>query len=197
MSAGLNRHAGPSAWPLAIKYSESNGTVSPKHIIYSEALAVTAVMRKNARWASSSQTYNTRDSVLASSLGLRRTGPVRLNSEQRGNSEDDLMLGFEELKRELRNVQGACSCVCPSRLQKLTRLYPTCSTCSRHCHLAIDHSSIPVLRHHTLTTIYGTHYLRRPFLPPQLLSLRDHIPGMPQHRPCTYRAELCGLALQV
>lgn len=197
MPAGSNHHAGPSAWPPTIKYSESNGTVSPKHIIYSEALSVTAVMRKNARWASSSQTYNTRDSVLASSLGLRRTGPVRSNSEQRGSSEDDLMLGFEELKRELRNVQGACSFLCPSKLQKLKRLYPSCSTCSRHHDLAIDHASVPVLRHHTLTAFYRTHHLRRTLIPPQLLSLRDHIPGMPQHRSGTHRAELCSLPLQV
>lgn len=109
MSAATARHTSlTNKLPFDIRYSEANGTVSPKHIIYSEALAVTAVMRKNARWASSSQTYNTRDSVLASSLGLRKSSSVRSSSEQRGSSEDDLMLGFEELKRELRNVQGVC-----------------------------------------------------------------------------------------
>ncbi|TFY68249.1 hypothetical protein EVG20_g3640 [Dentipellis fragilis] len=85
-------------------YDEANGTVSPKHVLYSEILAVTSVMRKNSRWATSNQTFNTRDSALASNLGLRRTGPVRGNSVRQGSSEDDLMSGFEELKREVRNT---------------------------------------------------------------------------------------------
>ena len=90
-----------------VRYSEANGTVPPIHVVYSEILAVTSVMRKNSRWASPNQTINTRDSALASNLGLRKSGPVRANAQRQGSSEDELMSGFEELKRALRNVDGA------------------------------------------------------------------------------------------
>jgi brefeldin A-resistance guanine nucleotide exchange factor 1 len=83
------------------------GPVSAKHVVYAEILSVTAVMRKNSRWSSSSQTYNTRDSALASNLGLRRAGPAG-GAARPGTEEDALMSAFEELKRELRNAQGAC-----------------------------------------------------------------------------------------
>ncbi|KAI0064698.1 Sec7-domain-containing protein [Artomyces pyxidatus] len=94
---------------LGISYSEENGTVSPKHVVYSEILSVTSVMRKNSRWASSTQTFNTRDSALASNLGLRRSGTSRSTSNLRSSHEDELMSGFEELKRELRNVHDLAS----------------------------------------------------------------------------------------
>jgi len=92
--------AGPSHVPTA-------GPVSAKHIVYAEILSVTTVMRKNSRWSSSSQTYNTRDSVLASNLGLRRAGPTGV-AARHGTEEEALMSAFEELKRELRDATGEC-----------------------------------------------------------------------------------------
>ena len=91
-----------------IRYSETNGTLAPKHVLYSEILSVTSVMRKNSRWASTSQAFNTRDSALASNLGLRRSGTPRSSSARRSSTEDELMSSFEELKREVRNVESMC-----------------------------------------------------------------------------------------
>ena len=84
------------------------GPVSAKHVIYAEILAVTTVMRKNSRWSSSSQYYNTRDSALASDLGLKRSGPSG-GAARRGTEEEELMSAFEQLKRKLRSAPGTCS----------------------------------------------------------------------------------------
>ncbi|KII88730.1 hypothetical protein PLICRDRAFT_41948 [Plicaturopsis crispa FD-325 SS-3] len=79
----------------------NNGSVSTKHVLYSEILAVTSAMRKNARWASHTHSLNARDSAFASSLGLRRAvGPSYAGRRTR---EADLMAGFEELKRTVRD----------------------------------------------------------------------------------------------
>jgi brefeldin A-resistance guanine nucleotide exchange factor 1 len=82
---------------------------SSGHIIYSEILSVTSVMRTNSRWSSSTQTFYTRDSTLASNLGLRRPGTNTDVVPQQGSREEDLMLGFEQLKRILRSTQGTRS----------------------------------------------------------------------------------------
>ena len=79
---------------------------SSGHIIYSEILSVTSVMRTNSRWSSNTQTFYTRDSALASNLGLRRPGTNADAVPQQGSREEDLMLGFEQLKRTLRSTQG-------------------------------------------------------------------------------------------
>ena len=81
--------------------------VSPKHTLYAEILGVTSAMRKNSRWASSHYSLSARDSALASSLGLRRPSTVDPSTGQSGNSEKDLMLNFQELKREINTVTGA------------------------------------------------------------------------------------------
>lgn len=54
-------------------------------------------------------TYYTKDSALASNLGLRRPGSNTVSTPQQGSREEDLMSGFEELKRSLRSAQGVCS----------------------------------------------------------------------------------------
>ncbi|KAI0306765.1 hypothetical protein B0F90DRAFT_1808381 [Multifurca ochricompacta] len=95
---------------MATSYTASNHpghyeTTFPEHIIYSEVLAVTFVMRKNSRWSSSTQTFYARDSALASNLGLRRPGPNSAVTPQLGSREEDLMSGFEQLKRALRSAQ--------------------------------------------------------------------------------------------
>jgi brefeldin A-resistance guanine nucleotide exchange factor 1 len=93
----------------------SNATSSPlqnvskKHILYAEILAVTSVMRKNSRWASSTHFVNVRDSALASNLGLRRSNPgTNFQAHGRGSRESDLMAGFQELKRATRDIEGEC-----------------------------------------------------------------------------------------
>ena len=78
--------------------------VSRKHLVYSEILRVTSTMRKNSRWASSTQWYTARDSALASSLGLRRTGSSIGQENEGEKREADLMIGFLELKREVREI---------------------------------------------------------------------------------------------
>ena len=80
--------------------------VSPKHTLYAEILAVTSVMRKNSRWASSHYSLSARDSALASSLGLRRPSTLDPSTGQSGNSERDLMLNFQDLKREINMATG-------------------------------------------------------------------------------------------
>ncbi|KAI9446656.1 Sec7-like domain is implicated in guanine nucleotide exchange function [Lactarius indigo] len=91
-------------------------TSSSGHIIYSEILSVTSVMRKNSRWSSSTQTFYTRDSALASNLGLRRPGTNAAAVPQQGSREEDLMLGFEQLKRTLRSTQDVSSIPLPDIL---------------------------------------------------------------------------------
>ncbi|OCH87410.1 Sec7-domain-containing protein [Obba rivulosa] len=86
----------PSQRPIA---------VSMKHILLSEILSVTSVMRKNSRWASPTHSFPTRDSALASSLGLRRVKPIPDGfMVERGSSEQDLMTGFQELKRLVQDT---------------------------------------------------------------------------------------------
>ncbi|KZP23677.1 Sec7-domain-containing protein [Athelia psychrophila] len=81
------------------------GTVSHKHVLLSEILAVTSAMRKNSRWAASGRMLNARDSALARDLGLRRSSPTFNSREHgRGNREADLMAGFQELKQITRDV---------------------------------------------------------------------------------------------
>ncbi|KAH9966443.1 Sec7-like domain protein [Russula dissimulans] len=80
------------------------GNVSSGHIIYSEILSVTSMMRKNSRWSSNMQTFYTKDSALASHLGLRRPGTNNVPTPQQGSREEDLMSGFEELKRTVRRT---------------------------------------------------------------------------------------------
>ena len=97
---------------LSTKATAGHAFVSPpsavslKHTLYAEILAVTSAMRKNSRWASSHYSLSARDSALASSLGLRRPSTLDLSTGQSGNSERDLMLNFQELKREIDTVTG-------------------------------------------------------------------------------------------
>ncbi|KAG0706344.1 hypothetical protein DFH29DRAFT_169682 [Suillus ampliporus] len=79
--------------------------VSKKHVLLSEILAVTSVMRKNSRWASGAHTLTARDSALARDLGLRRFTPsTDIQKNGRLSQEADLMGGFQELKRTIWDV---------------------------------------------------------------------------------------------
>ncbi|KAJ7093181.1 hypothetical protein C8R44DRAFT_835540 [Mycena epipterygia] len=88
---------------MADPTTDARRTVSPKHVLYSEILSVTSVMRKNSRWASSTHFMNARDSALGSNLGLRLSNSSQ--SARRVSREADLMLGFEELKRAVRDIE--------------------------------------------------------------------------------------------
>jgi hypothetical protein len=88
--------------------SPQTSSVSLKHILLSEVLSVTSVMRKNSRWAMSTNTYGSfSDSALASSFGLRRTRqyPEPYISDQ-GSKEQELMRGFQELRRLVKDIDG-------------------------------------------------------------------------------------------
>ena len=95
-----------TARPTAM--ASNSASVCLKHILLSEILSVTSVMRKNSRWAMSTHSFSSGDSELASSLGLRRTRqyPTPYMSD-RGSSELELMRGFQELRRTVKDVEGA------------------------------------------------------------------------------------------
>ncbi len=81
--------------------------VSKEHILLSEINAVTATMRRNSRWASRANRRYTREDVLADTIGLRRTGhssSASLGKVER--QEFDLLAGFEDLRRVVREAQG-------------------------------------------------------------------------------------------
>ena len=86
---------------------ESTPRIAQKHVLLSEILDVTSVMRKNSRWASAAHTLHARDSALARDLGLRRTSPGdRTQRSSRVSPEADLMAGFQELKRTVHGAEG-------------------------------------------------------------------------------------------
>ncbi|KAI0361936.1 Sec7-domain-containing protein [Trametes cingulata] len=81
-------------------------SVSAKHILLSEILSVTSVMRKNSRWALSTPSVTARDSTLASSLGLRVSKtPLNAHAFGRGSTEQELMGGFQDLKQLVRDIE--------------------------------------------------------------------------------------------
>ncbi|KAK7023901.1 SEC7 domain-containing protein [Favolaschia claudopus] len=89
-------------------------TVSQKHVLYSEILAVTSAMRKNSRWSSATHFINSRDSALGSNLGLRVSNNAQ--NSRRISREADLILGFEELKRAVRDVEDIMTVPLPTLL---------------------------------------------------------------------------------
>lgn len=63
-------------------------------------------MRKNSRWASSAHFMSAKDSALGSNLGLRISAfPHLAPSFGRGSRESQLMGGFQDLKRTLRDIE--------------------------------------------------------------------------------------------
>ncbi|KAG5645886.1 hypothetical protein DXG03_005033 [Asterophora parasitica] len=63
-------------------------------------------MRKNSRWVSSTHFVSAKDSTLGSNLGLRiSTSPYAAQPSGRGNREAELMGGFQELKRAVRDIE--------------------------------------------------------------------------------------------
>ncbi|KAI0646905.1 Sec7-domain-containing protein [Trametes meyenii] len=80
--------------------------VSAKHILLSEILSVTSVMRKNSRWALSTPSLTSRDSTLASSLGLRVSrSTANAYASSRGSTEQELIMGFQDLKLLVKDIE--------------------------------------------------------------------------------------------
>jgi brefeldin A-resistance guanine nucleotide exchange factor 1 len=79
-----------------------------KHVLLSEILSVTSTMRKNSRWASATPVMAVRDSpALGTNMGLRISSPAhQTRISGRGSREAELMAGFIELKRGVRDMQG-------------------------------------------------------------------------------------------
>ncbi|KAJ4488408.1 hypothetical protein J3R30DRAFT_3435649 [Lentinula aciculospora] len=102
--------------PITITRPRQN--VSQKHVLYAEILSVTSAMRKNSRWASSTNFMtSTRSSALGSNLGLRISSPsFNARASARGNREAELMAGFQELKRAVRDVGDISSLPLPTIL---------------------------------------------------------------------------------
>lgn len=85
----------------------SSPQIGHKHVLLSEILAVTSTMRKNSRWAAAAHSLVGRDSALAKDLGLRRgSAAIGIQRPGRLSQEADLMGGFQELKRTIRDVEG-------------------------------------------------------------------------------------------
>ncbi|KAJ6606553.1 hypothetical protein DFH09DRAFT_1242048 [Mycena vulgaris] len=99
---------------MASSGTNTRRTVSSKHVLYAEILSVTSAMRKNSRWASATHFMNARDSALGSNLGLRLSNSSQ--SAKRVSREADLMLGFEELKRTVRDVEDIMTVPLPTML---------------------------------------------------------------------------------
>ncbi|CCM03853.1 uncharacterized protein FIBRA_06002 [Fibroporia radiculosa] len=74
-------------------------------------------MRKNSRWALPTHSFSTRQSALASSMGLRRVQySSEGNTSHRGNTEQDLMSGFQDLKRLVKDTEDVQSLPLPTIL---------------------------------------------------------------------------------
>ncbi|KAJ3515961.1 hypothetical protein NLJ89_g1417 [Agrocybe chaxingu] len=78
-----------------------------KHVLLSEILAVTSAMRKNSRWATSTLVVAARDSpALGTNMGLRISSPAHQSRlSGRGAREAELMAGFIDLKRGVKDIQ--------------------------------------------------------------------------------------------
>ncbi|KAF8432469.1 hypothetical protein L210DRAFT_3623319 [Boletus edulis BED1] len=102
---------------MSSSYLGSTSQIAQKHVLLSEILAVTSVMRKNSRWATAAHTLHARDSALARDLGLRRASSGDKNRRSgRVSPEADLMAGFQELKRTVRGAEDIQSIPLPELL---------------------------------------------------------------------------------
>ena len=85
-----------------------------KHVLLSEILSVTSTMRKNLRWASSTPVMVAKDSpALGTNMGLRISSPAHQTRRSgRGSREAELMAGFIELKRGVKDMKGWTHFLC-------------------------------------------------------------------------------------
>lgn len=94
---------------MSLPHQDTEKRISQKHVLLSEILSVTSTMRKNSRWATSMLFVGARDTpALGSNLGLRISSPsYNMQLSGRGSREDDLLAGFLELKRAVKDIDGA------------------------------------------------------------------------------------------
>ena len=87
-----------------------------KHVLLSEILSVTSTMRKNSRWASSTPIMFVRDApALGTNMGLRISSPAyQTRRSGRGSKEAELIAGFIELKRSVKDMKGWAPFLSPS-----------------------------------------------------------------------------------
>ncbi|KIM32215.1 hypothetical protein M408DRAFT_326851 [Serendipita vermifera MAFF 305830] len=107
--------------------SSYNLAVPSTHLVYSEILSVTSAMRKNSRWATPTAYYPAAARAsLATSFGLRAavSQGVETSSNTRvsGHRDFDLMVGFEELKREIRGSNDLLDMPLPTILSPFLAL---------------------------------------------------------------------------
>ncbi|TFK67907.1 Sec7-domain-containing protein [Pluteus cervinus] len=100
---------------LPVPFNAPSG-ISHKHVLYSEILAVTSAMRRNSRWAASTQFTSSREGPFRSDLGLRISN-TNAHSGLRDYPGKDLMSGFYELKRMIRDVYDLASLPLPTLLE--------------------------------------------------------------------------------
>jgi len=142
--------------------TNSNGQLPPgvshKHVLYSEILFVTSIMRKNSRWASSAHLVYARDSALGCNLGLRISSPSQ-NVQLSGHriKEADLMAGFQGLKCAIRDVDGAY------HAHRNADTLLTKPPSGRHRASAVTVSPPPILCDHSIAIVNRTHHVCRTF----------------------------------
>ena len=124
-------------------------SASSKHVLYAEILSVTSAMRRNSRWASSVHAVSLRTSTnLGSNLGLRISAPTpTVPHSRRSSREAELMAGFQELKRSIKDVESEPLVLCVG-------VPNFAHNRQRHQRLKFADLAWPFLCHHTFAFIY-------------------------------------------
>ena len=151
-----------------------------KHVLLSEILVVTAVMRKNSRWASSTLVMAVRDTpALGTNMGLRISPPAyHTRLPGRGTREVELMAGFIELKRVVKATEG--------NLALFLVHFPRSPIFNVYRHTASRSYRTPrsLLCNSSVTFINGTYYRLSAFCTTQLLRLWSIFTRLAIHRCC-------------
>lgn len=151
-----------------------------KHVLLSEILVVTSVMRKNSRWASSTLVMAVRDTpALGTNMGLRISSPAyHTRLPGRGTREVELMAGFIELKRAVKDMEGDVALLSTHFLHsQIFNVYRYTASRSYRppCSFFCDSS---------VTFIYWTYHLISTFCTTQLLRLWSIFARLTIHRYC-------------
>jgi hypothetical protein len=152
-----------------------------KHVLLSEILVVTSVMRKNSRWASSTLVMAVRDTpALGTNMGLRISSPAyHTRLPGRGTREVELMAGFIELKRAVKDMEGGVVLISTTSFsyRQIFNVYRYTASRSYRppCSLFCDSS---------VTFIDWTYHLVSTFCTTQLLRLWSIFARLAIHRCC-------------
>lgn len=171
--------------------------VSSSHLVYSEIVAVTSAMRKNSRWSGSSRVTSGGNPQLASSMGLRRTtSGATIGAGGRGDKrESDLMGGFEDLKREMRQVPGERNFA--NSISVADRRADSSSNISRYSPPPTPNPPFSIPHAYTISTIHWSHHFYRPRLSKDILHLGTHCACVTHGWARTHRAEQRSLASKI